>query len=72
MKTQTIKDDKIQLIKQIKDIINIIINPQKKATYQPSSYEPNTNQSIYLDYRNLIKDNIKNSNNITFILHLFL
>ena len=69
MKTQTIKDDKIQLIKQIKDIINIIINPQKKAIYQPSSYEPNTNQSIYLDYHNLIKDNIKNSNNITFILH---
>ena len=69
MKTQIMRDDKIQFNKKIKDIINIIINPQKKTTYQPSSYEPNTNRAIYLDYHNLIKDNIKNSNNITFILH---
>lgn len=72
MKAQLFKDDKIQLNIKLQNILNNIIIPLTNTTYQPyqaSSYESRVSKSIYTDYHELIKENIKESNNITFILH---
>ena len=72
MKTQILKEDKIHLNNNLKNFFNNIINSSKNSNYQ--AYESLTNESkinknIYSDYHNLIKENIQNSNNITFILY---
>ena len=73
MKTQILKEDKINLNSKLQNIFNNIINSSKNAnyqTYQPLSNESKINKNIYSEYHNLIKESIQNSNSITFILHV--
>ena len=69
MKSQLSQETKIQLNNKLKNIFKNLINIKNNNTYQQLIYESNKKKNIYSDFHELIKDNIHNSNNITYILH---
>ena len=69
MDEQNFKEDKIQINEILKKIFIDIINHNNNTSYKTISYESRTNKNKYYSYHNLIKDNIQNSNKITYILH---
>ena len=69
MDNQLFKDDKNLFKEIIKKIFNDIIEHNNNISYKSVSYESRSNKNIYSFYHNLIKENIHNSNAITFILH---
>ena len=70
MKNQILKDDKNHLNSKLQNIFNNIISSSKKLNYhQQLENESRIKKNIYSDYHKLIKENIQNSKNITFILH---
>ena len=69
MKNQLSQEIKNQLNNKLKNIFKNIINITNNNIYPQLIYETNKNKNIYSDYHELIKDNIQNSNNITYILH---
>ena len=70
MKSQLSQETKIQLNNKLKIIFNNIIKITNNKAYQPLIYESNKNKNIYSDFQELIKENMQNSNNITYILHI--
>ena len=69
MNNQLSKEEKIQLNKILQNIFKKIINFDNK-TNRLISNDKKLNNNIYSDYHNLIIENIKKSNNITYILHI--
>ena len=69
MANSFLKDDKYILNIKLHNIFNSIINASTNYPYYQSSYESRKNKTIYSNYHSTIKDNIKNPNNITYILH---
>lgn len=69
MNNQLSKEEKIQLNKILQNIFKKIINFDNKTNRLISNDKKLIN-NIYSDYHNLIIENIKKSNNITYILHI--
>ena len=69
MKNQLSKEDKHNLSNKLLNIFSKIINNNIQS-YRPLYYETRQNKNIYSEYHNLIKENIDNSNNITYILYI--
>ena len=69
MKNQISQEIKNQLNNKLNNIFKNIINKTNNNIYQQLIYESKKNKNIYSDFQELIKDNIQNSNNITYILH---
>ena len=69
MNNKLSKEEKLNLSNKLQNILTKITNTDIQS-YRPLYYETRQNKSIYSNYHNLIKENIDNSNNITFILYI--
>ena len=69
MNNKLSKEEKFNLTNKLINIFAKITNTNIQS-YRPLYFETRQNKNMYSDYHNLIKENIGNSNHITYILYI--